>query len=141
MGLKIGELAHAAGTTASAIRYYEDIGLLPLPSRAGGQRRYDDGDVRRVTFIRRCRGFGFSIEQVRILTTLAGDSEWSCRHARDLADAHLAAVREKLRELRALEHSIAKFIKTADVVCPGGSGTDCVVLHELAEPGTLYQAF
>jgi DNA-binding transcriptional MerR regulator len=140
MGLKIGELAHAARTTASAIRYYEDIGLLPLPSRAGGQRRYGDDDVRRLTFIRRCRDFGFSIEQVRILTTLMRDSERSCRHARDLADAHLAAACEKLRELHALEHSIAKFIKTADVGCPGVSGMDCVVLHELAESDTLHRA-
>ncbi|BBZ15310.1 MerR family transcriptional regulator [Mycobacterium branderi] len=134
MDLKIGELARATGTTASTIRYYEDAGLLPHPSRAGGQRRYGDDDVRRLTFIRRCRDFGFPIEQVRILETLMHDSERSCTHARDLADAHLAAVREKLRELRALEHSIAEFIKVADATCCGGSGADCVVLQELAEP-------
>lgn len=134
MGLKIGDLARATGTHASTIRYYEDIGLLPPPNRTGGQRRYGEDDVRRLTFIRRCRDFGFSVEQVRILTTLMQDSERSCRHARDLADAHLATVREKLQELHALERSIAEFIETADLACPGGSGTDCIVLHELAEP-------
>jgi hypothetical protein len=62
------------------------------------------------------------------------DSERSCKEARDLAEAHLAAVREKLSELRALEHSIAGFIDAADVACSGGPVADCVVLEELAEP-------
>jgi DNA-binding transcriptional MerR regulator len=134
MKLKIGELARVAGTTAPTIRYYEDIGLLPIPSRTGGQRRYSEDDVRRLTFIRRCRDFDFPIEQVRILTSLVQDSNRSCREARDLAEAHLAAVRTKLLELRALEQSIAEFIDEADSACTDGPGADCVVLGELAEP-------
>lgn len=138
MGLKIGELAQVTGTTAPTIRYYEEIGLLALPTRVSGQRRYGDDDVRRLTFIRRCRDFGFPIEQVRILTSLMQDSQRPCGEARDIAEAHLAAVREKLRELHALEHSIAGFIEAADIACPGGSGADCVVLEQLAEPAERY---
>ncbi len=134
MGLKIGELAQVTGTTAPTIRYYEEIGLLPTPSRAGGQHRYGDDDVRRLTFIRRCPEFGFRIAQVRRLATLMQDGERPCSEARGLAPAHLAAVREKLSELRALEHNIAAFIEAADVTCSGGPGVDCVVLEELAEP-------
>ncbi len=134
MGFKIGELARATGITTPTIRYYEEIGLLPASRRVGAQRHYDDDDVRRLTFVRRCREFGFPITQVRILATLMQDNDRSCTEARDVARAHLAAVREKLLELRALEHSIASFIQTADVVCQGGSGTDCVVLDKLAEP-------
>ncbi|MGH3559379.1 MAG: MerR family transcriptional regulator [Mycobacterium sp.] len=134
MGLKIGELAQVTGTTAPTIRYYEEIGLLPTPSRADGRRRYGNDDVRRLTFIRRCRHFGFSIAQVRRLATLMQDGERPCSEARGLAQAHLAVVREKLSELRALEHNIAGFIEAADVACAGGPGADCVVLEELAEP-------
>jgi len=134
--LKIGELARETGTTAPTIRYYEEIGLLPAPRRVRAQRHYGDSDVRRLTFIRRCREFGFPIEQVRILARLMQDDDRSCTEARELARAHLAAVREKLLELRALEHGIAGFIEEADAVCQGGLAADCVVLDKLAEPGT-----
>lgn len=139
MGLRIGELAHMTGTTAPTIRYYEEIGLVPLP-RAGGQRRYGEDDVRRLTFVRRCRDFGFPIEQVRTFASLIQDRERSCGEARDLAEAHLAAVREKLLELRGLEQTIAEFIDTADATCPGGSGADCVVFEEMAAPAKRYPA-
>lgn len=134
MGLKIGQLARATGCTASTIRYYEEIGLLPLPGRVGVQRQYGEDDVRRLTFIRRCRKYGFPIDQVRVLARLAHDSERSCTEARDIATAHLAAVRQKLLELHGLEHTIAGFIETADAVCQSGSGADCIVLDKLAEP-------
>jgi DNA-binding transcriptional MerR regulator len=61
-GLRIGALASRMGTNAPTIRYYEEIGLLPRAHRrSGGQRIYSEEDVTRLTFIRRCRGFGFSI--------------------------------------------------------------------------------
>ncbi|MBO0865344.1 MAG: MerR family transcriptional regulator, partial [Mycobacterium sp.] len=75
MGIKIGELARATGTTAPTIRYYEEIGLLPPAPRSGGQRQYGDADVRRLTFIRRCRESGFPVEQVRVLASLTHDCE------------------------------------------------------------------
>lgn len=90
--------------------------------------------MRRLTFIRRCRDFGFPIEQVRFLTALIQDSERPCSEARDLAEAHLAALREKLAELQTLERDIAEFIETADVMCAGRAGADCELLEKLTEP-------
>jgi MerR family transcriptional regulator, copper efflux regulator len=132
--LKIGELAEMTGTTAPTVRYYEEIGLLPAPRRVNGQRRYDDDDVRRLTFIRRCRDFDFSVDQVRSLLELAKDNDRSCLEARDLAEIHLAAVHAKLVELYALENSIAQLIQTAKAVCAGGPGAECVVLERLSQP-------
>jgi DNA-binding transcriptional MerR regulator len=64
--LKIGALAKRTGTNGPTIRYYEEIGLLPAAERQpGGQRTYGEDDVKRLTFIRRCREFGFSVDQVR----------------------------------------------------------------------------
>jgi DNA-binding transcriptional MerR regulator len=81
--LKIGNLAERTGTGAPTIRYYEEIGLLRSADRqSGGQRVYGDADVARLTFIRRCRDFGFSIEQVRSLVMLVQDPNTSCMHAR-----------------------------------------------------------
>src|SRR5690349_22860348 len=135
MDLKIGELAKRTGTNAPTIRYYEDIGLIPRANRGeGGQRSYHVSDVRLLTFIRRCRDFGFSIEQVRRLVALMQDRSRDCVEARDVAQAHLDTVRAKLQELRALETSLVSFVKSCDAECCGGPGADCVILQDLAEP-------
>jgi DNA-binding transcriptional MerR regulator len=138
---KIGTLAKRTGTNVPTIRYYEEIGLLrPADRQAGGQRVYDDADVKRLTLIRRCRDFGFPIEQVRSLVGLVQDPQSSCLHARDLAQAHLAAVRAKMAELRALERSIAAFVVNCDASCAGGPGPDCVILEDLSCGASKTQA-
>lgn len=134
MSLRIGELAECTATNAPTIRYYEEIGLLPKPRRSGAQRFYDDEDVKRLTFVRRCREFGFSIEDVRALMALMQDDKRSCMEARNLAHDHLTAVRTKLRELRALERAIAGFVETCDTSCAGGPGPACVILEDLSAP-------
>ena len=135
--LKIGALARQTGTNAPTIRYYEEIGLLRSAGRqAGNQRVYSDADVKSLTFIRRCRQFGFSIDQVRSLVALVQDPASSCVHARDLAQEHLVAVRAKLAELKALERSIAAFVAGCDASCVGGAGPDCVILDDLSKGRT-----
>jgi len=132
--LRIGELAERTGTSAPAIRYYEQIGLLrAAPRQAGNQRIYDRDDVDRLTFIRRCREFDFSIEQVRTLVGLLDNRSSSCLDARELAAAHLEAVRAKMRELRALERSLVGFVADCDAQCVGGPGPDCVILGDLGK--------
>ncbi|OCK59755.1 helix-turn-helix domain-containing protein [Bradyrhizobium sp. LMTR 3] len=132
--LKIGALARQTGTNAPTIRYYEEIGLLRSAGRqAGNQRVYSAADVKSLTFIRRCREFGFSIDQVRSLVALVQDPASSCMHARDLAQEHLVAVRAKLTELKALERSIAAFVANCDASCAGGAGPDCVILEDLSK--------
>lgn len=131
--MKIGRLAKATNTTTPTIRYYEDIGLLPTPPRqSGSQRIYGEADVRRLTFIRRCRDFGFPIDKVRLLASLVQNRERSCAEARALAFEHLTEIQEKLAELRELERSVAAFVDSCDQSCPNGSGAECVMLEELA---------
>ncbi|WP_251031424.1 MerR family transcriptional regulator [Paraburkholderia strydomiana] len=72
--LTIGALASETNTNVPTIRYYEEIGLLPHAQRAAnGHRYYQDSDLKRLTFIKRCRDFGFPIEQVRELVRLFED--------------------------------------------------------------------
>jgi DNA-binding transcriptional MerR regulator len=133
--LKIGELAELTGTSVPTIRYYEQIGLLrPAPRQAGGQRVYSRHDVERLTFIRRCREFDFSIEQVRALVAIVHNPMSSCMDARDLAAEHLTELRAKMRELKALERSLIAFVKSCDTSCAGGPGPECVILDDLAKP-------
>lgn len=107
--LTIGGLARRSGTNPPTIRYYEQIGLLKAPDRReGGHRVYGSDDLRRLTFIRRCREFGFPIEQVRSLVDLIENADRSCHEARNLAQENLTAVRQKLKELKALERSLGQ---------------------------------
>jgi DNA-binding transcriptional MerR regulator len=132
--MRIGDLAERTGTSAPTIRYYEQIGLLrPAARQEGGQRVFSRDDVERLTFIRRCRDFDFSIEQVRTLVSILGDPNSSCMAARDIAAEHLTAVRAKMRELTALERSLVRFVDSCDTSCSGGPGPDCVILDDLGK--------
>jgi MerR family redox-sensitive transcriptional activator SoxR len=64
--MKIGELAKSAGINASAIRYYEKVGLLAAPHRVGGQRRYSTDALDRVLLIRFASEMGFSLTETSI---------------------------------------------------------------------------
>jgi DNA-binding transcriptional MerR regulator len=133
--LTIGTLATEAQCSVPTIRYYEDIGLLPkAPRRAGGHRVYGDADLQRLTFVRRCRDFDFPIEQVRELVALVNAPARDCAAARDVVQTHLAAVRKKLRELRALEESLKGFVADCNAQCAGGPAGACVILEDLATP-------
>ena len=65
--MTIGEVAKRAGLRASAIRYYERVGLLPKPARFGGQRRYDGGILARLAVLERAKNCGFTLDEVRQL--------------------------------------------------------------------------
>jgi MerR family copper efflux transcriptional regulator len=133
--LSIGLVAAQAGCTVPTIRYYEQIGLLPVAPRTdGGRRHYGDEAVRRLTFIRRCRDFGFSIEQVRELADLVDHPQRPCLEIRDIAAARLAEVRNRLAELMALESSLSNFVHGCETACAGGAVVDCTVLDDLAQP-------
>jgi len=64
--MKIGELARRAGVNASAIRYYEQVGLLAAPFRRGGQRLYSGSALDRVLLIRFAGTMGFSLSEIRL---------------------------------------------------------------------------
>lgn len=132
----IGFVARQTGCTVPTIRYYEEVGLLPPMRRTeGGQRYYDDKAIRRLMFIRRCRDFGFSIEQVRELVGLVDQPDRPCVEVRDIAASHLAQVRAKLEELKALEANLDAFVGSCDAACAGGSAVDCTILENLGPPG------
>lgn len=138
--LSIGLVARRTGATVPTVRYYEDIGLLPPAARTeAGQRSYDEAAIRRLIFIRRCREFGFSIEQVRDLVGLVDEPDRPCAEVRDIAAAHLAQVRQKLEELKALEASLSTFVCSCETACSGGPAVDCTILEDLALPADKAQ--
>lgn len=136
----IGTAAKQTGCSVPTIRYYEEVGLLPAaPRTEGNQRHYDDAAIRRLTFIRRCRDFGFTIEQVRELVGLVDEPNRDCIEVRDIAQAHLQEVQKKLAELRSLEASLSAFVCSCNAACAGGPAVDCTILEDLASPAAPVQ--
>jgi Cu(I)-responsive transcriptional regulator len=127
--MNIGELARVTGTKAETIRYYERIGLLPAPPRTeGNYRDYSIAHVSRLTFTRRARDLGFSIEQIRALLDLADQKDQSCEAVDAIAGAHLANVKRKLAALGALRRELESLIAQ----CRHGTVADCRILDALA---------
>ena len=127
--MNIGELARAAGTKVETIRYYERIGLLPEPPRtAGNYRDYSSAHVSLLTFTRRARDLGFSIDQIRALLDLADHKERSCEAVDIIARGHLADVKRKLAGLSALRRELASLIGQ----CRHGTVAGCRILDALA---------
>ena len=126
----IGAAARRSGVKIETVRYYERIGLVaPPPRSAGGHRVYDTDAVKRLTFVRRARALGFTLEQVRGLLALADESETSCAEVERLARAHLASVRERVADLARMETVLADMVAR----CAGGRVPDCPILDALRE--------
>ena len=133
--LAIGALGERTGCSVPTIRYYEDIGLIPpARRRASGHRVYDAKAEDLLTFIRRCRDFGFPVEQVRELVALSQSNERDCVETLHIAQQHLSAVREKLAELRELERSLARFAQACADSCAGGPAAKCSIVKDIVQP-------
>ncbi len=130
--IAIGELSRRTQCNIETIRYYERIGLLAPPRREGGGRfrRYDGDDVARLRFIRRARQLGFTLGDIRGLLRLAAtDGEESCAEARAVAAAHVADIRAKVVDLRAIESVLTDAIRE----CEAGRQTRCPLFEVLSE--------
>lgn len=136
----IGAASKQTGCSVSTIRYYEEVGLLPpAPRTEGNQRHYDEPAIRRLTFLRQCRDFGFTIKQVRELVGLVDQRNRDCVEVRDIAQSHLHEVQKKLAELKALEASLSAFVCSCNTACAGGPAADCTILEDLASAAAPVQ--
>lgn len=103
--LTIGEVALRAGVRASAIRYYEEAGLLEGPERVGGKRRYDEGVLRRLALIGGAKRAGFTLGEIRILlhgfpAEIGAAQRWQVLASEKLVEVEQAIA--QLRETRGL---------------------------------------
>ena len=131
--LAIGTLSQRTGCHIETIRYYERAGLLPAPARSpGGYRLYGTGHLKRLTFIRRARALGFSIDEVRTLLKLADQRKRPCAEVRVVAAGHLEDVRAKIADLRAME----RVLKETVARCAEGAGSHCPVIDALYRDGS-----
>lgn len=131
--IAIGELGKAAGVKVETIRYYERIGLLAAPRRtAGNYRAYDGSHLNRLSFIRRSRDLGFSLNQVRALLGLADQKHRPCEAVDEIAREHLAEVERKIADLIALMGELKSMIHQ----CRRGVVRDCQIIEALSPAPT-----
>lgn len=95
-GRTIGEISRETGVAATTLRYYEQIGLVPEPTRRGGQRRYDDSILSRLEVIALCKSAGFSLDEIALLFA---DDAPGRPASRALAEAKLAEIDAQLVSL------------------------------------------
>ncbi len=128
--LTIGQLAAQADTKVQTIRYYEQIRLMPKPRRtAGNQRRYSEGNLHRLQFIRHGRELGFPLNSIRDLLDLADNPGQSCDDADHLARIHLGEVESRIRRLESLRGELQRMIHE----CPGDGVGNCRIIEVVAD--------
>ena len=119
----IGGLAKAAGVGVETVRYYQRRGLLAEPPRPMGEvRRYGDEDVRRLKFIRSAQAAGFTLSEIGELLELSASDDRV--RARELAQARVAELDDKIGELRAAREALSR-LATA---CSKQRGGTCPIL-------------
>lgn len=127
--LRIGDLARATDTRVETIRWYERQGLIPPPDRTSGNyRAYDEAALVRLSFIRRARDLGFSLDQVRALLQLASDEAGDCAEVDVLAQQHLDEIDRKIADLTALRGELSGLLTS----CKGGTIGKCRIIDTLA---------
>lgn len=125
----IGDLAKATGVKVETIRYYERIGLLAAPDRtAGNYRSYGADDLARLSFIRRARDLGFTLDQVRALLGLSDNQDSECSAVDVIAREHLETVERKIADLEALRTELQDLLTR----CKRETIADCQVIAGLS---------
>ena len=127
VNLTIGALARTGGVGVETVRYYQRLGLLPIPERGGGVRRYGAADVRRLHFIRSAQRAGFTLDQAKELLTL--DAADDRDRARALAEQRIAALDAKIAQLLTAREALARLAST----CAAGTGDTCPILAAFEE--------
>lgn len=126
--MNIGEVADRSGLPPKTIRYYEDIGLVRPLRHDNGYRAFREHDLHKLAFLGRARTLGFSIEDCRTLLGLYEDETRESAQVKAVAEEHLEAIDEKIRQLRSMRATLSHLVEA----CHGDHRPDCPILSDLA---------
>lgn len=128
--MNIGTVAEKSGVPPKTIRYYETIGLIEAAGRRpNGYRAYSARDTQTLNFIKRARGLGFPVEEVRELLDLWRDQARSNADVKALANRHVKALDRKIEELQAMRRVLTDLVSR----CRGDARPDCPILDRLGK--------
>ncbi|MGZ3701759.1 MAG: Cu(I)-responsive transcriptional regulator, partial [Bdellovibrionota bacterium] len=127
--MNIGELAKLSGVNAKLIRHYESLGIIPKAARSdAGYRVYRDTDVQFLTFVKRARGLGFSMKEIKKLVGLWRNKSRSSKEVKALALEHIKALELKIRETQLMAENLRRLASS----CHGDTRPVCPILEDLA---------
>lgn len=132
--LTVGKLAKSIGINIETVRYYERMGLLPVPERlASGYRVYNEQAVKRLRFVSRAKSLGFSLEEIKELLALYSNPSTDCEAICEQARMKCADIEKRITDLK----RIHKALKQLEQTCPGGDkGLDeCTITQCLNAEG------
>jgi len=129
-GRTIAKAAREAGVNVETIRYYERRGLIDQPRGLSGYRTYPEETIRRVRFIKRAQALGFSLREIKDLLALRRGRAGTSAEVRRKAEAKLAGIDGKIRELRAMREGL----QTLAAACPGSGPVErCPILNSFED--------
>ncbi|HQT65664.1 MAG: hypothetical protein B7Z71_05230 [Acidocella sp. 21-58-7] len=135
--IPIGIVAGRSGCGIETIRFYEKAGVLPRARRSeGGRRVYDDRDVARITFIRRARELGFSLNEVRGLLALAEGNGDACEKVQSITLRHLDDIAAKISDLTTMQAVLNALVTR----CAEGDNTACPLIDTLSNDRQRYSS-
>jgi Cu(I)-responsive transcriptional regulator len=124
----IKEASAATGVSAKMIRHYESIGLIAAPARTTSRYRFfSETDIHELSFIRRARDLGFTIDDIRHLLALWRDRGRPSAEVKAIALRHIAALDEKAAALAAMSATLKHLAAT----CHGDHRPECPILNAL----------
>ena len=105
--MQIGEVARKLGVATSAIRFYEESGLLPEPNRTpAGYREYDPSVIDRLTFIRAGQAVGLTLAELKDVLVIRDSGEAPCTHVAELIDRRIDEIDQRIKDLRRLRRDL-----------------------------------
>jgi DNA-binding transcriptional MerR regulator len=117
--MRIGELEQRSGVPSTALRYYEQAGLLQPPRRtSSGYRSYDPDVVPRLRFIRAGQAVGLSLADIREILRIRDSGTAPCQHVVALIERRRTEVAARILELRQLERDLAQLGKIGESLDP-----------------------
>lgn len=132
--MRIGELAEAAGVNPKTIRYYEDVGLLPQPCReANGYRRYDDGDLERLAFIRRAQQLELRLDEIREILALRESQQRPCDYVLRVADERITDLDDRIAAMQRTRDELHALLTRAQRL-PPADGAYCGLIEHEPQP-------
>ena len=128
--MNIGEAAKVSGVNAKVIRHYESIGIIPKASRSdAGYRVYSDADVNILAFVKRARGLGFSMKEIKKLVSLWRNRSRASADVKALALEHVKDMEQKVEELQSMIKTLRHLARN----CHGDHRPDCPIIDGLAQ--------
>ncbi len=109
--LRIGEVAELTKVAVSAIRYYEEIGLVsPAAKSESKYRYYLPSDISLIKFIKKSQSLGFNLDEIKEILEERSKGKSPCPKVRKIAEKKIQELEQKIRELEKLERAINSYI-------------------------------